>query len=153
MTLTFKLAYQSFCMTLQITMMHHHTKFGYKRFGGSDDIGQTNIHWHLETLIQISHKTLQLLTMYHKTKSDDKRISISKDTEGTVKFWLHNKSKCSDDSHSSATLKKIMLVMSLNYTPVTQSILCLIFSVHVRTMTFKLQWTKKKLKNYHLPAS
>ena len=33
-------------------------------------------------------------------------------------------SKCSDDSHSSA---KIVLVRSLKYTPVTQSILCLIF--------------------------
>ena len=37
-----------------------------------------------------------------------------------------------DDSYSSAKLKKITLVMSLKDTPVTQSILCLIFLMYVR---------------------
>ena len=41
--------------------------------------------------------------------------------------------KHSNDSHSSAKLKKIMLVLLLKYTPVMQSILCLTFSMNVRT--------------------
>jgi len=32
---------QSFCMTHQLMMMHHHTKFGYKRLSYSKDISQT----------------------------------------------------------------------------------------------------------------
>ena len=38
MTLTLKLAQQSFRMTLQLMMMHHHTKFNYKRLSGSEDV-------------------------------------------------------------------------------------------------------------------
>ena len=32
-----------FCRTLQFIMMHHHTKFDDKIFGGSEDIIWTNI--------------------------------------------------------------------------------------------------------------
>ena len=46
-TLTFKLAHQSFCLTLGLMMMHHHTKFDYKRSHGSEDIRWTDIHWPL----------------------------------------------------------------------------------------------------------
>ena len=48
MTLTLKSAHQSFCMTLWLMMMHQYTKSGLKRFTGSDDICQTNIHRHFE---------------------------------------------------------------------------------------------------------
>ena len=41
-TLTLKTANQSFCMTLQVMKMHHYTKFGYKRFKGSQNISWTN---------------------------------------------------------------------------------------------------------------
>ena len=41
----------------------------------------------------------------------------------------NKKSKCSDHSHSSAALKKTVLVMSQKYTPVTQSILRLSFYI------------------------
>ena len=34
-------ANQSFCMTFRLTMMHHHIKFG-----ASEDIVRTNLHWH-----------------------------------------------------------------------------------------------------------
>ena len=43
MTLTLKIANQSFCMTLQHMMMHHNTKFGNNMFGGSEDTIWTNI--------------------------------------------------------------------------------------------------------------
>ena len=38
-------------------------------------------------------------------------------------------------------IEKIMSVMSLKYIPVTQSILCLILLMHVRTIQY-LQWTR-----------
>ena len=46
---------------------------------------------------------------------------------------LNKKSKCSDAHIQVQNLKKIVLVMSLKYTPVTQSILCLILFMYVRT--------------------
>ena len=38
MTLTLKIANQSFCMTLRLMMMHQNTVFGNKMFGGLEDI-------------------------------------------------------------------------------------------------------------------
>ncbi len=35
-----------FCVTLWLNLQHHHTKFGYKMFYGSEDITRTNIHEH-----------------------------------------------------------------------------------------------------------
>ena len=51
--------------------------------------------------------------------------------------WLTFKSKIE---------KKIVLVMSLEYRPVTQSILCLIFSMYVRTIQYLNQggWESQK---------
>ena len=42
-TLTLKIANQSFCMTLRLMMMHHNIKFGNKLFGGLEVIIWTNI--------------------------------------------------------------------------------------------------------------
>ena len=39
---------QSFHITSHLMMMHHHIQFGYKRYCGSGDIIQANIHWHYE---------------------------------------------------------------------------------------------------------
>ena len=39
LTLTLKLAHHSFCMTLQLMMLHHHTIFDYKRFSDSKSSG------------------------------------------------------------------------------------------------------------------
>ena len=39
-----------FHMTIRLTMMHHHTKFGYKRSSNLEDIIQTNIIWIFEPL-------------------------------------------------------------------------------------------------------
>ena len=40
---------QNVChMKLRLMMLHHHTKFGNKMFCDSENIIQTNIHWHLE---------------------------------------------------------------------------------------------------------
>ena len=36
--LELKAANQSFCMTLQLMLVYHHTKFGYKKLSGSEDI-------------------------------------------------------------------------------------------------------------------
>ena len=50
-----------------------------------------------------------------------------------------------EDSQSSAKLRerKIVLVMSLKYTPVTQSILCLIFLSSVLTVQ-RLHYTRQQ---------
>ena len=40
-----------FYMTFQLLMMHHNTKFGYKMFGGSEDVILTNIPQHFEPLL------------------------------------------------------------------------------------------------------
>ena len=58
-----------------------------------------------------------------------------------------NKSKCSDDSHSSVKLEKNVLPMSLKYTPVTQSIVCLIFLTCAATMHHINSWTRIFEKN------
>ena len=50
-TLTLKTANQSFWKTIWLMMMHHHTKFGSKRFNESENIVWTNIHWHFEILM------------------------------------------------------------------------------------------------------
>ena len=44
LTMTLKIANQSFHMTVQPVMMHHHTKFGIKRFICSEYVILTNIH-------------------------------------------------------------------------------------------------------------
>ena len=38
-----------FCMTIWLTMLHHHTKFGYKLVCGSEDIIRINIHYHFDS--------------------------------------------------------------------------------------------------------
>ena len=43
MTLTLKIANESFCMTLQLIMMLHNTEFGNKMFGGLENIIWINI--------------------------------------------------------------------------------------------------------------
>ena len=58
---------------------------------------------------------------------------------------LNKKSKCSDAHIQVQNLKKIVLVMSLKYTPVTQSILCLILFMYVRT-TQSLKYSGHKSK-------
>ena len=55
------------------------------------------------------------------------------------------KSKRSNDSHSSAKLLKIMLVMSFDCTPVTQSLLCLISLMCVAPLNYSGQASKNSL--------
>ena len=43
-TLNLKTANQSSCMTLWPMMLHHHTKFGYRRFSSRVDVIQMNTH-------------------------------------------------------------------------------------------------------------
>ena len=49
-TLTLKITNQSSCATLW-PKMHHHTKFGYKRFSSWGGIVQINIHWNFECFL------------------------------------------------------------------------------------------------------
>ena len=51
MTLNLKTANQSSCMTLWHMMLHHHTKYGYRRFSSWGDIVQMNIHWNSEPFL------------------------------------------------------------------------------------------------------
>ena len=48
MTFILKIANKSFPMTLWLMIMHHHTKFGYKKFSGSEDIICKNSDWSLD---------------------------------------------------------------------------------------------------------
>ena len=84
-TLNLKTANQSSCLTLSTMMLHHHTKFGHRRFSSWGDIIQMNIHWNSEPFcdldlnkaIQSFHKTIHLMMMYHRPKSSCKRINSS----------------------------------------------------------------------------
>ena len=86
-TLTLETANQPFRKTTWLIMMHHHTKFGSKRFRDSEDTIWTDIHWHFEILLcswpwtqqfQFLHKTLWLMIMFYQTKFGSKRISSLK---------------------------------------------------------------------------
>ena len=68
----------------------------------------------------------------HKDKMQLPKIILKKQPPPPPKQKTKNKNRCSDDSCSGAKLEKC--VMSLKYTPVTQSILCLVFLMHVETM-------------------
>ena len=94
MTLTLKIANQSFRMTLQLKMMHHNTKFGNKMFCNLEDI--IWIHTDILTLvvtltlnavIHLFHKALWLMMMYYQTKFGCQKINSSKDIEEKVIFW------------------------------------------------------------------
>ena len=50
-TLALKTANQSFLKTIWLIIKHHYTKFGSKRFGDSENIIWTNIHWHFEIVL------------------------------------------------------------------------------------------------------
>ena len=79
MTLNLKTANQSSCMmTLWHIMLHHHTKFGYRRFSSWGDIVQITFTGILSLFyvldldhnraIQSFHKTIHLMMMCHQTK-------------------------------------------------------------------------------------
>ena len=88
-TLNLKKANQSSNRTLWPMTLHHHTKFGYRRFSSWGDIIQMNIHWNSESFcvcdldldhnraVQSSNKTIHLMMMYHQAKFSCKRISSS----------------------------------------------------------------------------
>ena len=83
---------QSPCMTLWPMMMHHHTKFGYRRFSSwEDSIKMThscNLDDDHNRAIQSFHKTIQLTMMCHQTKkSGCKRISSSEDILESHILW------------------------------------------------------------------
>ena len=75
---------QSSYMTLWPMMMHHHTKFGYKRFSSWGDLDLDH-----NRAIQSFHKTIQIMMMCHQTTFSCKRISSSEDIVETVIFWSH----------------------------------------------------------------
>ena len=63
-------------------MIDHHTKFGLKKFIGSEDIGKKNIHNFtvtliLNTAIQFTHK---FMMKYQQSKFCCKRINSSEDS-------------------------------------------------------------------------
>ena len=74
-TLTLKIANQSFCMSLKFMMMHQNTKFGNKMLGGFEGIIWINIDnlticcdLDLECSNSVFHETVWLIMMYHQTK-------------------------------------------------------------------------------------
>ena len=77
-------------------MLHHYTKFGYRRFSSWGDIVQMNIHWNSELFCdfdldhnranQSFHKTIHLMMICHQTKFSCKKISSSADMVETVTF-------------------------------------------------------------------
>ena len=85
MTLNLKTTNQSSCMTLWPMMLHHHTKFGYRRSAAEELwsrwmlTGILNLFCDLDLdhnrAIQSFHKTIHLMMMCHQTKFSCKRIS------------------------------------------------------------------------------
>ena len=76
-------------MTLSSIMMHHHFKFGYKRFCSWGDIIQKNIHWNFEHFWTLTLTTTEQSNLFTrqfslhwaiKTKFSRKKISSSDDT-------------------------------------------------------------------------
>ena len=92
MTLTLQIANQLFHLTLQLCMMHHHTKSGNKMFSGSEDISrQTDIDilsftvtLTLNTAIQFFYRILWLMMMYLQTKFGYKQNSLEDIVETVV---------------------------------------------------------------------
>ena len=82
-TLNLKTENKSSCMMLWPMMIHHHNKFGYKRFSSWGDIVQINICLFCDLdldhnrAIQSFHKTIQLMMVCHQTKFSCKMISSS----------------------------------------------------------------------------
>ena len=82
-----KTSNQSSCITLWPMKLHHHTKFGYRRFSSWGDIVQMNIHWNSEPFLwpwpwpQQSNSIISQdnppYDDYHQTKFSCKRISNS----------------------------------------------------------------------------
>ena len=108
-------------MTLQF-MLHHHTKFGYKRFSGVEDIIQTNINWTVKCLLwvwpwswtqqsNIFTEHSGLSWQYQQTYFGCKRIISSKGTFETVMFWSHEPSlsHCNLNLEGSNLLKKLFI--------------------------------------------
>ena len=86
-TLNLKTGNQSSCIFWPM-MLHHHSKFDYRRFSSRGDIIQMNIHWNIlnffcdldldhNRAIQSFHKTIHPMMMCHQTKFSCKRISSS----------------------------------------------------------------------------
>ena len=71
-TLTLKTVNQFFCMTLWLTMLHKHIKFGHKKLCASEDIitDILNLHCdhHPERSNLIFPQDIQLLMLYYKTQ-------------------------------------------------------------------------------------
>ena len=98
MTLTLKIAKQSFHMIYRIIMTHHDTRLGYKRFYGSEDTFRTNINWNLkpslwpwswtkETYIFPWHSSLWLSTI---------KLSLdATESSGKVKGEFRSSGHCS----------------------------------------------------------
>ena len=84
--------------------------------------------------VAISHKVSFFNPIFQQTIFHYYVLDLSETQRVTTDPPEDKKSKRSDSSHSSAKLKKMLLVMSLKYTPVKQSILCLIFLLSVAIM-------------------
>ena len=101
-TMTLKIANQSFYMALWLLMMHHNTKFGSKTFGGLGDNMWTNIN-SLSLTCKLDPECnnpffffftgqLGLLMMYHQTKFGCQGINSSDNIVARVIFWSYEPS-------------------------------------------------------------
>ena len=108
MTLTLKIASQSFCMTLRPIMMHHNTMFGIKMFDGLEDIIRTNsnvltfaVPLTLNAVIHFFHRTLCLIMIYHQTKDGYRGINSS---ENKFESYSDHISPCCDVDFENSKL-------------------------------------------------
>ena len=74
----------NFSPTLWLMMMHHNTKFGDKWFSSSEDLIQTNIHWHFEVLLQPWPWIQQSFFFFFFTRRSGLLIPLKR------RNWLHN---------------------------------------------------------------
>ena len=73
-------------MTLQLMMMHHHTKFGHKMFSDTENIGQTNLHWHFKPFEPFCD-----LDPEHRDQSVSKDTSVYDDIPSNS-VWMQKRS-------------------------------------------------------------
>ena len=121
LTLTFKIANQSFCITLWLMMMHHNNKSGNKMFSGLEDIIWTNIN--IVTLCcdldleysnpVLFHRTIWLMIIYHQIKFGCHWISSSENIVERVILWSYEPDCDLDLEKSNNNDKKFCMTLLL----------------------------------------
>ena len=127
-TLTLKVANQSFCITLKLMTLPHSTKFGNKMFGGLEVTIWTNtdiltLRCDLDPecsntfLSFFFNKTLWLVMKYHQTKFDFQRMNSSEDVAVIFHTCLLQNCVLRNKNHQNPEHSIIFRSTSANVSP------------------------------------